>query len=295
MRTNIGAIIITYNINSKIKDNIRYLRQQVKEIIVVDNGSDEETISVLNELDESEQITIIKLNDNMGIAYALNRGIDYALQKDYDWILTLDHDSIVTENMLNEMLDVYDEMPNLLEIAMITPHHVEESQSLTKINTFNPYEFVLTEITSGALVKAEIYRHIKKYDEKLFIDLVDHEYCLELNQLGYKILKVNTACLIHNLGETECKYVLGIKLLPTNHSPLRRYYMSRNRLYIWKKYFKNFPRWVLIDVKRCISEIIKIILFENQKILKLKMIIIGFNHYFKKKWGKFQREGILNE
>lgn len=286
MKSNVGAIIITYNIDSKIKKNIKYLREQVEEVIVVDNGSDWETIRVLDGLADLEQITLIKLNDNMGIAYALNKGIDYALTKNYDWILTLDHDSIVTQNMLAEMLDVYSQMSNKVEIAMLVPHHVEERQLITQANELKPYEFVLTEITSGALVKSEIYRSIKKYDEKLFIDLVDHEYCLELNKLGFKILKVNTACLMHNLGETECKDVLGLKLLPTNHSPIRRYYMSRNRLYIWKKYYRYFPKWVLTDLRRFITEIIKIIFFEDQKVEKLKMIMIGFNDYFKKRWGR---------
>lgn len=286
MKTNIVAIIITYNVDSRIKENIQELKQQVNEIIIIDNGSNNETINVLSKLAEEPQITLIKLENNMGIAYALNRGVAYAIKQGYQWILTLDHDSIVTKNMLNEMISVYSKLPNQKDIAMITPHHIEERHQDIIIDRLKAYEFVLTEITSGALVKSEIYRDIKKYDEKLFIDLVDHEYCLELNRLGYKILKVNTACLIHNLGETERRNILGIKLSPTNHSSIRRYYMSRNRLYIWKKYYKYFPKWVLLDMRRAVSEFMKIILFEEQKIIKIKMITIGVMDYCKGQFGK---------
>ena len=140
MTTNIGAIIITYNIGYRIKENIKELKQQVKEIIIVDNGSTEDTIHVLDELNELEQITVIKLNENKGIAYALNIGIDYALMEGYQWILTLDHDSIVTKNMLNEMISVYDQMTNQAEIAMITPNHIEESQFPSVDNHLNIHE-----------------------------------------------------------------------------------------------------------------------------------------------------------
>ena len=78
----------------------------------------------------------------------------------------------------------------------------------------------------------------------------NHDYCLSLNKGGFKIIQVNNAILIHNLGESIKKSVLGLKITPTNHSPLRRYYMSRNRRYIWDKYKEDFPEWILIDKRR---------------------------------------------
>ena len=51
-----------------------------------------------------DEITVIYLNENKGIASALNKGIDYSIKKGYQWVLTLDHDSIVTEDMINNML-----------------------------------------------------------------------------------------------------------------------------------------------------------------------------------------------
>ena len=42
-----------------------------------------------------EEITLIELNENKGIAYALNRGIEYAVNNDFQWVLTLDDHSIL--------------------------------------------------------------------------------------------------------------------------------------------------------------------------------------------------------
>lgn len=286
---NVAAVIITYNVGEEFKDRINKLKNKVDEIIVVDNGSGIDTINILKELEKL--ITIKYLEENKGIAYALNRGIEYAISKDYKWILTLDHDSIVTDNMIVNMLNCYSGLSKELKekVAMLVPRHIEESdinlKELGSISDEN-YTEVLTEITSGALTKSKVYKDFRLYDEKLFIDLVDHDYCLSLNENGFKIVQVNSAILIHNLGETSKKNILGVQMLPTNHSAIRRYYMTRNRLYIWKKYKKKFPKWVLVDKRRFVSETVKIILFEENKFEKLKFIKKGISDYNKNKFGK---------
>ena len=287
----VAAVIITYNVENDFRQRINKLKGKVDEIVVVDNGSKAETINMLKELEK--EVTVIYLEDNKGIASALNKGIKYSIEKGYNWILTLDHDSIITDNMIKNMLTCYEGLNNELKekVAMLVPVHVEEKEyqngsNINEEKDSNSYIEVLTEITSGALTKAEIYKNVGMYDEKLFIDLVDHDYCLHLNDKGFKILQVNDAILIHNLGESISKNILGVKLTPTNHSAIRRYYMTRNRLYIWKKYKERFPKWVLIDKRRFISEIVKIILFEENKFEKLRFIKKGISDYKKGKLGK---------
>ena len=288
----VAAVIITYNVENDFKERINRLKGKVDEIIVVDNGSKAETINMLNELEK--EVTVIYLEDNKGIASALNKGIKYSIEKGYNWILTLDHDSIITDNMIKNMLTCYEGLNNELKekVAMLVPVHVEEKEyqngsNINEEKDSNSYIEVLTEITSGALTKAEIYKNVGMYDEKLFIDLVDHDYCLSLNKKGFKIIQVNNATLIHNLGESVRKSILGLKMIPTNHSPLRRYYMSRNRHYIWEKYKEDFPSWVLTDKRRFITENLKIVLFEDNKIEKFKYIKRGIKDYRSNIFGKF--------
>lgn len=289
----VAAVIITYNVEDDFKDRINKLKGKVDEIIVVDNGSRDKTISMLKELEK--EITIIHLKENKGIACALNIGIKYSIEKRYDWILTLDHDSIVTDNMIKNMLTCYEKLDKELKekVAMLVPVHVEEkeyksSANISTTDSSESYDEVLTEITSGALTKAQIYKNIGMYDEKLFIDLVDHDYCLYLNKKGFKIIQVKSSILIHNLGDSIQKSFFGLKMTPTNHSPLRRYYMSRNRHYIWDKYKNDFPKWVLSDKRRFITENLKIILFENSKIEKFKYIKNGIRDYKNNVFGEFK-------
>ncbi|WP_300902873.1 glycosyltransferase family 2 protein [uncultured Clostridium sp.] len=289
----VAAVIITYNVENDFKKRINKLKGKVDEIIVVDNGSKDKTISMLKELER--ETTIIYLEENKGIAYALNKGINYSIKKGYNWILTLDHDSIITDDMIKNMLNCYESFDEDFKekVAMLVPIHVEEKEyksnasSITQVSSVS-YMEVLTEITSGALTKAEIYKNIGMYDERLFIDLVDHDYCLYLNKKGFKIIQVKSAILIHNLGESVKKSLLGLKMTPTNHSPLRRYYMSRNRHYIWDKYKNDFPKWVLKDKRRFITENLKIILFEDSKIEKFKYIKNGIKDYKNNVFGEFK-------
>ncbi|MDQ5922985.1 MAG: rhamnosyltransferase, partial [Bacillota bacterium] len=124
----VAAIIITYNVENDFRLRINKLKGKVDEIIVVDNGSTNETINMLKALED--EITVIYLNENKGIASALNKGIDYSIKKGYQWVLTLDHDSIVTEDMINNMLNCYKGLNSNLkeEVAMLVPIHVEEKE-----------------------------------------------------------------------------------------------------------------------------------------------------------------------
>ena len=147
------TVIVTYNVGDSFRNNIDKIKEVVSEIIVVDNGSNEQTINMLREIEND--FTLISLGENKGIAYALNKGIECGLEKGCKWILTLDHDSIPKKDMLDKMLEVYSSLSEEEKdnIVMITPQHVEEKNSETPNNSLQ-YEYVLTEITSGALTKS---------------------------------------------------------------------------------------------------------------------------------------------
>lgn len=279
---NVIAVIVTYNIGNRLIKSIETLKNQVKQIIIVDNGSNLKTIDMLKSIEH--EIDLILLNKNKGIGYALNRGIERALEIDCDWIITLDHDSIAEENMIDKMLYSYSIYEGKDSVGMITPIHVEE-KSNTAIKK-QGVKNILTEITSGSMVKSYIYKNIIKYNESLFIDLVDHDFCLRLNKEGYLIIQDESAVLLHNLGESVTKKIFGIKLTYTNHNEIRRYYMTRNRFYLWQKYKEDFSEWVKLDKIRFIRETIKVIVFEKNKMKKIKYSICGYRDYKKRILGE---------
>ncbi|MBU3091663.1 glycosyltransferase family 2 protein [Clostridium sp. CF011] len=282
--TNVCAVVITYNIGKDIYKCVDAIKGQVDKVVIIDNGSNRDTINELAKLDENDYIKIIYNNENYGIAKALNYGVRFALSEGYEWIFTLDHDSVATENMIENMICVYE---NLSEnerdkVAIIAPTYVDKSETETVNFKCEKYSFdidnlknVIVEMTSGNLVKASIFNKIGFFNEKLFIDFVDHEFCLRIKRKNYNILKVSNIILLHSLGDSVNKSFLGKKIIVTNHSVIRRYYITRNRFYCWKEFKSDFPTWVREDKLRFINEIIKIQLHEKNKLSKYKMIIKG--------------------
>lgn len=285
------AVMVTYNSDEGVCSSIPSVIDQVDELVIVDNGSNFESLAIIRKVCEnSDKVKIIELSENMGIAFALNRGIEYSIKMSYNWVLTLDQDSICTKDMIKNMLNTYDDLSNDLkeQIYVITPYHVEEKNFNVSLyeNIPNLWNYKLTEITSGTLAKIEVYKKIL-YNEELFIDLVDHDFCLSINELNMKLIQVNCAILKHNLGESTSENILGINTTTTNHSPLRRYYMTRNRLFVWRKFWNKHPKWVLYDVRCSIVEAIKILFFESDKKEKFCMMYLGIKDYRHKKMGKY--------
>ena len=84
-------------------------------------------------------------------------------------------------------------------------------------------------ISSGTMVKSEVFSVVGLMDEKLFIDYVDTEWCLRCAKHGISIRVDPSIVMIHSIGD------YSIKLFSFNipiHSPVRRYYRIRNSLYL---------------------------------------------------------------
>ena len=289
----VAAIIVSYNPDKNLLDSVNLLISQVEKIIIVDNGSIEEKrkdISSIKDID-NERIEIIFNEENLGIATALNIGVREALKQGFNWILTMDQDSKASKDMVEKMFEVYNNIDEKerKSILSIFPNFVDKRiQSIEENSVMNTYEYVDADITSGNLVKAEVFDKVGFFDDSLFIDLVDTDFCMRLNEKNIKMIKVRAAILYHSLGESQSVKSIFGKFNTSNHSALRRYYMTRNRFYIWEKY-KDLNSFTLNrDKKLFKKEFIKIILGEKDKVNKIKMVFKGYKDYKKGIRGKLK-------
>lgn len=289
----VAAIIVSYNPDNNLLDSVNLLINQVEKIIIVDNGSKDKNkkdINLIKDID-SKKINIIFNEENLGIATALNIGVKQALNDGYDWILTMDQDSKASSNMIEKMLEIYNnidknERNNILSIF---PNFVDERvQSIEENSNMGSYEYVDADITSGNLLKAEVFDKVGFFDDSLFIDLVDTDFCMRLNEKNIKMIKVRDAILYHSLGESQSVKSGLLKFNTSNHSALRRYYMTRNRFYTWEKY-KDLNSFTLNRDKNLFKkEFVKIILGEKDKVNKIRMVFKGYKDYKKGIRGKLK-------
>lgn len=277
----VSCVIVTYNTDENIFKVIDKLYKQVFKIIIVDNGSNEYTKEILGRISQRYDVEIIYNGSNLGIATALNIGIKEAIKYGSKWILTLDHDSIVDKSMIFNMFNYYNNLKQdeKEKVGILAPEILDISinKSFYKIDNGKDYEEKDSVIQSGSLIKADLFRSIGYFDEKLFIYFVDIEFCINAIRNGYKIIMVNGAKLFHEEGKKERRKVCGLEFTYDNYSVHAIYYISRNALYMFKKYKKyEF-------LKRIIYDFIKILLAERKK---LKYIFIGIKDGLIGNYGK---------
>ena len=149
---------------------------------------------------------------------------------------------------------------------------------------------VLTAWTSGSLLNLDAFKTVGPFEESYFIDFVDHEYCMRLNLAGYKIFKITKAVLHHNIGHnTHKRKFLWFDLIASNHSPLRRYYITRNRFDLASRMSRHFPDFFWDDRRAFLAEIVTILFFEKEKVHKFLMILRGYLDFKKSSFGKYSR------
>lgn len=105
----ISVIIPVFNREKRIKDSIESVLNQTlspKEIIVIDDGSTDNTKEVLEKY--KDQITIIESPNNKGVSAARNIGIDAAKG---DWITLLDSDDLWEKDKLAKQWQYIKENP----------------------------------------------------------------------------------------------------------------------------------------------------------------------------------------
>jgi rhamnosyltransferase len=282
----IAAAVILYYPGKYFSDNLNSVADQVDKIFLV-NNSEPEIIKGINNDFNTEKTECINLYKNLGVAAALNLAAEIAIRQGFNYLLTLDQDSRVHPDLMKNFIH-YIRSSNYNRIGILASNYFYKN-FLDKGGKKFDHPVLLT-MTSGSLLSLEAYKKAGPFMDELFIDYVDFEYCLRLRKKGFAIIKVHNANIYHNLGSIQERNFLFRKISITNHSPLRLFYRTRNRFYVYKSYIKDFPVFVLKDLIVFLNELIKILVYENNKIEKYKWILKGFIYFLKNKMGKYELE-----
>jgi rhamnosyltransferase len=288
MNTKVGGCVIFYNPGPDALHNIATFGTHIDLLLIIDN-SPIENPSLLTKIKAIQSKTIYTwMGGNKGIAAALNVACQMALQHNCEWLLTMDQDSRFKESGCLTLLESIEEVINIYNKAgIICPYHnIHDS--------FNPgvdkdFQKVRSTMTSGNLLNLPTHQVIGGFKEKLFIDYVDHEYCLRLRKSGFHIIQNNRVLLEHSLGNFELKKFLWKRFGISNHNPKRRYYITRNGLYTFGKYFFFDPTFCLKILRNLLYDLVRVLFFEKDKLVKSKAMTIGFWHWTINRFGTYDR------
>jgi len=246
----ICAILVTYFPDTHFVERLERIRGQVAEIIVVDNTTD--PACGVSTLALRSSIELIQNRENLGVGAALNQGMAHAMGLGYPWVITFDQDSWVHENLVTTSIGIYEQQPRPELVGIIGCNFEDENTHTVAIRCQrNESNFAETDtvITSGSLLSAGAFSLAGPFRADFFIDFIDHEYCLRLLKLGYKVLIATAPLMVHALGSattiTRGNGAGRFSLVLTNRSPLRRYYMTRNGVLVAKMYFAVAPKFTI--------------------------------------------------
>lgn len=270
---NLAVVVVVYNPDFKVVENIRTYISYFCKAYIVDN-SDKVTVN-FKKYFQDDSVEYVQFNENMGIAVALNKAL--YLENKCEYLLTMDQDSFFSDDMIKRYISHMMHIKQYGEnIALISANWEKERDE--------KFMFVEECITSGNFVNIEIAKKIGGFCEKLFIDEVDYDFCHRLRACRYSILKFNDVLMQHSIGNPSRYNFFGVSFIVTNHSPLRIYYIVRNKLYMIKKYPSLKYKYVWMLIKKWI----KIFFFEKEKIRKVYMGVLGVKDFMNNKYGKFE-------
>lgn len=278
-----AAVVILYNPQNTINEILSSYIHSVDMIYVIDN-SEELNINFSKSIDESKCKYVFN-GGNLGIAKALNIGCQMAINDGFKWVLTMDQDSSFLSFNKEEIAAVITGNVNS-EIALYYPTYIIGDTTYDKFLVENNEPIVV--MTSGNIINLDVYSSVNGFEEKLFIDYVDTDYCLKIKAVGCKISHLSSLRLQHALGNSRYVKFLFINALVTNHSHIRRYYITRNRFYVMKKYKKVSKIFFNSELKVFINELLKILFFESNKLLKIKSILKGYVDFRNKIYGELK-------
>ncbi len=170
---------------------------------------------------------------NNGLAVAYNFALNYCFDNQIDYLCVLDQDSSIDDKSVHTLFSFVNKFDE--NVAIICPFVKYRDNDIVPSNAV---ESVKWTINSGSILNVKLLlSNGIRYDEKYFLDRLDRDFCKQITQIGLKIMRVNKAVMRQQLGD-----IVNGK---TVHSPLRNYYIFRNRLYYNHKFYCFFQRTII--------------------------------------------------
>ncbi|MFI3685946.1 glycosyltransferase [Vagococcus fluvialis] len=274
--------IILYNPSEENFDNLVNYTKKFNKIYIYDNSKDNNSKKIESILVD-KNYTYFFNGLNEGISIPFNKMIQESKKENCDYFLMMDQDSYFNSQNIEFLVSEVERNTDNNSV-LFCPNIFFNGTKKGEIEENASVEFC---ITSGSIVNVNVFIELKGYDENLFIDGVDRDFCIRVIENNFRIKKIKDSMMKQTLGDKN-KNLLGIY----EHSPLRNYYIYRNRLYVINKYPLKFNK--LSKIKSLylsqLKQIFSILFFEDKKVEKYNFIKKAKLDYKENRMGKIRGE-----
>jgi hypothetical protein len=229
----IDVVIVNFNSKGFLKKCVQSVLASTVpvEVFVVDNGSEDKSLSILKDTMGCEpRLHLIENKENMGFAKANNAALPMTKG---EYILFLNPDCVITPNTIEAMMEVMDSHPDagMAGCLIRNPDGSEQAGSrrfiptpwrsmlrVLKLSKFfrnhprfgiinlagqpMPDRPVPMEAISGAFmfVRRKAIEQVGPMDEEYFLHCEDLDWCMRFCKYGWKILFVPHVEITHTKG-----------------------------------------------------------------------------------------------
>lgn len=249
----IVAVVISYHPEKeRLKNKIQLLHQAVDHVVLVDNtelGSPWVREFEIISRESHASFTCFQPKVNLGIAAAQNLALKFIFAhfNDQDSVIFFDQDSTIPTQLPRHLANKFSQLSKVHLVGAVGPSFAHEHKGFVYwqvrwggLGTFQRFlpdrmkseESVCALISSGMLTSIGVLKDVGGYDDSLFIDYVDTDWCLKAQSKGYVLFVIPSEQMLHTIGGKS------IRLFGRNisaHSPLRRFYMIRNSFFMMRK------------------------------------------------------------
>ena len=203
----ISVLIAVYNAEDTIKAAIESILNQTFqdfEIIVIDDGSTDNTVKIIEELYD-ERIAIYSNSANLGQIKSLNKGLKYCRG---EYIARMDADDYSLHYRFEKQLAAFDKKPNL---AVVGTRGAKLIKNKLINNTFFPYNYEALRFYSmyksplyhvSTMIRKDIIVTFGGYDES-FLLAADFDLWSRILRMGYRIKVISDRCIMYNVSGTS--------------------------------------------------------------------------------------------
>lgn len=246
----IHTIVVTFNRKILLAACLKKLLAQSADfeyLIVVNNASTDGTEDYIREVGllDYKKIIWLNLGENIGGAGGFSAGMQYAFEHGADYVWMMDDDAMPHPTALAELIK-HTTPQHIYASLAVQDQQISWEMTVKKeshwIATHNPTDIAENmEVRSlpflGFMIHRQLVEKIGLPDTSFFIAADDTEYCLRAKQAGYKLYLVGKSLIEHPKAQYQQYQILNKKINYVSLLPWKRYYDTRNRIFIAKQYF----------------------------------------------------------
>jgi len=251
----VSIIAANYNNGKYLKDFIGSVNESTvlpKELIIIDDGSLDGSINILNGYSDLEYLKILKFDKNRGFCKALNVGIKSATG---DYIMRVDPDDMLLEDRIEKQVNYLDQNKDVAVVGSnVIYFHTETKKELFRSNFPIDHKAIQSTYLKGehgvqhpsTMIRANVMKKHKYMQENAKAE--DYEIFARLIKDGQKFANISkplTKMRIHNQSVSsnikyntiKRTYEIRDKIFKTSTSPIKI------RLYYW--YILNYKKFLI--------------------------------------------------